>query len=439
MNRILIIAAFLAMLFSCSSELGGRIDQKANVPAPAPITIKSVRSISGGAVIKVVIPDDPYLKGVVAIYDRNGVEVKSKISRYVDSLFVEGLPNTSEHVVKLYSFNVNEVLSEPVETTIVPLAPAISTVKPTIYDSFGGVKIDIQGNESKSDLAVCILKDNDLSDLGKPLKDMKWVEVTTLFTSSNDVRLTRRGLEPKEAIFGVYIRDHWGNTSDTTVRVLTPLWEAKLDTVKVNNQQYYKFKNARIADDNCESTNASNYPVEALWDNSGLSAIPHFFVSQEGGPSPTWLTIDLGNKARLSRITTLPRIGYVIYGGGAVRDYEFWGCVDTPTGKSVDPTPDNPYGFDDCWFCLGKFTQAKPSGYLENGLPGTITPEDSQTYHAGNDFEFDKYAYPRCNDEIRYLRVVFVNTFNTFEFGHGTSNRQIQTGEVTPYGQPIIE
>ena len=224
MNRILIIAAFLAMLFSCSSEMGGRIDQKANVPAPSPVTIKSVRSISGGAVIKVVIPDDPYLKGVVAIYERNGVEVKSKISRYVDSLFVEGLPNTSEHVVKLYSFNVNEVLSEPVETTIVPLAPAISTVKPTIYDSFGGVKIDIQGNESKSDLAVCILKDNDLSDLGKPLKDMKWVEVTTLFTSSNDVRLTRRGLEPKEAIFGVYIRDHWGNTSDTTVRVLTPLW-----------------------------------------------------------------------------------------------------------------------------------------------------------------------------------------------------------------------
>ena len=212
------------MLFSCSSEMGGRIDQKANVPAPSPVTIKSVRSISGGAVIKVVIPDDPYLKGVVAIYERNGVEVKSKISRYVDSLFVEGLPNTSEHVVKLYSFNVNEVLSEPVETTIVPLAPAISTVKPTIYDSFGGVKIDIQGNESKSDLAVCILKDNDLSDLGKPLKDMKWVEVTTLFTSSNDVRLTRRGLEPKEAIFGVYIRDHWGNTSDTTVRVLTPLW-----------------------------------------------------------------------------------------------------------------------------------------------------------------------------------------------------------------------
>ena len=66
MNRILIIAAFLAMLFSCSSEMGGRIDQKANVPAPAPVTIKSVRSISGGAVIKVVIPDDPYLKGVVA-------------------------------------------------------------------------------------------------------------------------------------------------------------------------------------------------------------------------------------------------------------------------------------------------------------------------------------------------------------------------------------
>ena len=308
-----------------------------------------------------------------------------------------------------------------------------------MVDTFGGVKIYLTGNESLSDLAVCLLKCNDLSDANKPLKDMKWVEVTTMFTSSDNVRLTRRGLEPEEAIFGVYIRDHWGNVSDTTVAVLTPLWEAKLDTVKTSDgRNAYVFKDARLADDNCTTTNASYYPVSALWDNSGLSEVPHFFVSEESGPSPTWLTIDLGRNARLSRITTLPRIGYVIYGGGAVRDYEFWGSL-APTGKPADVTEDNPYGFDDTWFCLGKFTQEKPSGYLDNGLPGTVTVEDRDTYNAGNDFELDRDLYPRCNEEIRYLRVVFVNTFNTFEFGHGTSNRQVQTGEVTPYGEPILD
>lgn len=430
------LALFLAA--SCATDLGGRIDQYANVPIPSPVTVTDVRPISGGAVIKVSIPDDPHLKGVVAVYERGGVEVNTKISRYVDSLFVEGYADTQEHTVNVYSFNVNEERSAAVPVKFTPLPPAIMTVKASIAESFGGVKVHIENNTSRSDLAICILKDDDLSDYGKKLSDMKWTEVTTLFTASEDIFLSRRGLEPKEAIFGLYLRDHWGNISDTLTSILTPIVESKLDTVKVNGKLHYVFKNANLGDDNCKSTNPGYYPVEALWDGSGLSSIPHFFVSEESGPSPTWLTIDLGNKARLSRITTLPRIGYVIYGGGAVRDYEFWGSM-APTGEAVPPTSDNPYGFDDSWFCLGKFTQAKPSGYLSNGLPGDITPEDSQVYNDGNDFELDPVQFPRCNDEVRYLRVVFFNTFSTFEYGHYTKNRQVQTGEVTPFGQPIID
>lgn len=447
--KIILPAVFLAAV-SCSGDLGGRIDQIPDVAKPLPVSVRSVENISGGAVIKVNIPDDPNLKGVVAVYERNGVEVNSKVSRYVDSLVVEGYADTRDHIVKVYSFNVNEERSEAVDVTITPLAPAIMTVTPTLFDSFGGVKIDIQGNTSHADLAVCLLRDSDLSDIGKPKNQMKWVEVTTLFTSSDDIRLTRRGLEPVESIYGVYLRDHWGNVSDTTIAVLTPLWEAKLDTVKnAAGKLVYSFRNASIPDDNCASTNPSWYPVEALWDGSGLSEIPHFFVSEESGASPGWLTIDLGHEAKLSRIATLPRIGYNPFMGGAVRDYEFWGTrgelqsdgtYGKPSGKMFDPTDDNPYGFDtDVWFCLGKFTQAKPSGYLPDGLVGDITAEDRDTFNAGNDFEFDKYVYPRCNEPIRYLRVIFVNTFSTFEYGHSTSNRQVQTGEVTPFGEPILD
>lgn len=428
MKRVFIILCSLTALLSCSKGLGGRVDQYANVGVPDPITVKSVRSTPGGAIIKVDIPDDDRLKGVVAIYERNGEEVNYKISRYVDSLRIEGFNDTKARTVQLYSFNVNEERSKAVEVSVTPLAPAIQTTGFSLQESFGGVKVHITNNTSHSDLAICILKDDDLSDKGKALKDMKWEEVTTLFTSSEDIFLSRRGLEPKEAIFGIYLRDHWGNMSDTTMAVLTPIEEIKLDSKK--------FKRANITDDNCYSLSETNYPTSALWDGSGLSQIPHFFVSTVEGPSPTWLTIDLGVKARLSRVTTLPRIGYIIYGGGAVRDYEFWGSM-APTGETVTPTPENPYGFDDTWFCLGKFIQAKPSGYLSNGLPGDITSEDSQVYNAGNDFEFDPVQYPRCNDEVRYLRVVFANTFTTFEYGHNTSNRQVQTGEVTPFGQVI--
>ncbi len=435
--KYIFIICGLAALVSCSGILGGRIDQHADVPVPGPVLVKSVYPISGGAVIKVTIPDDPNLKGVVAEYERGGELVTAKISRYVDSLTVEGYADTKEHVAKLYSFNVNEEKSDPIDVRFTPLAPSILTVTPTIVESFGGVKVHIQNNTMKSDLAVCILRCDDPADYSKPVKDIKWVEVTTLFTASEDIFLSRRGIEPKEAIFGVYLRDHWGNLSDTTTAVLTPIVEAKLDTVKHNGTRWYQFKNASIADDNCEALDGS-HPIQALWDNSSASVTPHYFASVHDCPSPCWLTIDLGHKASLSRVTTLPRNDYLPFSGGAVRDYEFWGSL-APTGKTCSPSLDNPYGFDDTWFCLGKFTQAKPSGYLPNGLVGEYTPEDREAFNAGNDFEFNPVEYPRCNDELRYLRVVFVNTFTTFEYGHNTTTRQIQTGEVTPFGQPNYE
>ena len=434
----ILFAAFA--LASCSDKLGGRIDQLADVPVPGKVTVTDVRSIPGGAVIKVQIPDDENLKGIVAEYERNGQIVNAKISRYVDSLTVEGFADTKPHKVSLYAFNVNEERSEGVDISIDPLTPAIQTVQAFMVESYGGVKVRVEGNESRSDLAICILRDPDPSHFGKPKSEMRLTEVTTLFTASNNISLSRRGIEPVEALFGMYIRDHWGNMTDTTFYVLTPLVEFRLvDSLT--------FKNAAVADDNCPSTNTSYYPIESLWDGSGLSEVPHFFASSESNPSPCWLTIDLGlgqRTASLSRITTLPRIGYVIYGGGAVRDYEFWGSLGSlnedgtyskPKGQVV---PENEHGFDDTWFCLGKFTQAKPSGYLDNGMPGTITAEDSQTYNAGNDFELNPDEYPRCNDPLRYLRVVFANTFTTFELGHNATNRQVQTGEVTPFGL-IIE
>lgn len=430
MNNLfkLFLIAGTVLAASCSGELGGRIDQHPNVPKPTPVTVKSVRSISGGAIIKVTIPDDPNLKGVMAVYDRNGVEVSSKISRYVDSLTVAGFPDTKEHTINIYSFNVNEECSEPVSVNVTPLTPAIVGVKPSMEESSGGIKIHIQNNIYKTNIAICILRCDDPADFNKPSKDIKWVEVTTLFTSSEDIVLSRRGIEPKEAIFGLYLRDYWGNVSDTTTAVLTPIEEIKLDASK--------FTNADLEDDTCRSENASYYPISSLWDGSGQSATPHFFASEKGGPSPTWLTIDLGVKAKLARITTLPRIGYNPFKDGAVRDYEFWGSM-SPTGKLVEPTEDNPNGFDETWFCLGKFTQIKPSGYLPSGLVGEITPDDGSMFNSGNDFEFDKDKYPRCYDEVRYLRVVFANTFATFELGHGISNRQVQTGEVTPFGRVL--
>ena len=99
-----------------------------------------------------------------------------------------------------------------------------------------------------------------------------------------------------------------------------------------------------------------------------------------------------------------------------------------PSGQEGD----NEHGFDDSWFCLGKFEQFKPSGYNSDGSVGTPTVEDNTYFNNGNDFELNPEEYPHCYDDVRYLRIVFVSTFSTYELGAKVG--QVQFGEVTPWG-----
>ena len=416
---ILFVSASVLLASCDASDRFGRVDQLPDLPAPSPVEIVNVIPTSGGGVIKIAIPDDDLIKGVVARYERNGVEVKAKISRYVDSLVIEGFADTEPHTVRVASFNANEVLSTDRLVQVVPLTPVIKTVKTKIFESFGGVKINIQGNEAKQDLAVCLLRCADLADSTKALKDIRWVEVTTLFTESNNINLVRRGIEPEKAIFAAYVRDRYGNFSDTVKTVLTPLKEEMI------NKAF--FKNANLADDN--HFGMSQYPIEGLWDNSGHSSSPHFFATdtQKGDPMPGWITINLGQVVQISRIQTLPRQEYYHWTGAHPRLFEFWGSLN-PSGLEGE----NEHGFDDSWFCLGKFEQFKPSGYNSDGSVGTRTTEDDTYFYNGNDFELDPDVYPQCYNDVRYLRVVVVHTFATYELG--AKEGAFSLGEVTPWG-----
>jgi len=439
-NSILITVFSAILLAGCAQENFGRIDQKDDsVPVPSPVTVKSVRSIPGGAVIKVTIPDDDNIKGVVATYVRNGVEVSTKISRFVDSLTVEGYPDTKEHTAQVASFNINEVKSSSVEVKFTPKTPSIVTTNVGILPSFGGIKVRIEGNLDKQNLAVVILRDSVVSHATLPTKDIKWQEVTTLFTESDSISLARRGIQPTEAIFGVYLRDRWGNVSDTTKAIATPLEEYQIPKKKTEDfPTVLGFSHNREStyalDDNYEQTptNAANYEVSSLWDGSG-SSTTHCFFAADSTPIPMWVTIDLGCTATLSRIATLPRIDYNIWTNAHPRDFEFWGSMN-PTGK---PDYHNEHDFDDSWFCLGKFTQFKPSGYEPDGTVGTTTTEDRTYFNNGNDFELNPEEYPHAYDNLRYLRVVIAKTFASFEYGYTVG--AVQFGEVTPWGQVVLD
>lgn len=425
----LILASLTA--FSCNSgydEYVRMIPTDGSVPTPKPlVSVSDAEPIPGGAIFRFVYPDDNNVRGTIATYVRNGETISTKVSRYVDSLVVQGFADTDEHKVSLCTFNVNEVKSSPTEKTFVPKEASVNLISCTVTETYGGVKIYLEGNEAKSDLAVVLLRDEDLSDASLPIEQRKWVEVTTLFTASNKVYLTRRNIEPVEALFAVYVRDHWGNTSKMMGFQAKPIPEYKLDNKN--------FADANLVDDNCKAA-SSNYPIKALWDGSGQSKSPYIFACDEA-PRPCWLTIRLGQTAHLSRIHTLPRIDYNIWRDAHPRDFEFWGWGEEadPTGAKADKTEDNPHGFEAGWVHLGSFTQYKPSGYEEDGSVGTVTVEDREYFNAGNDFDLDVAKWPHANDPIRYLRVVFVDNFMTYNSGLKTM--AVQIGEITPYGLPV--
>jgi hypothetical protein len=408
------LAALIYLISGCKEE--GRIDHiDDSTPAPAPVTLEGVVSKPGGAVIRYRIPNDKNLLGVKVVYSRNGEVCESKASKYIDTLVVEGFGNADPQEAKLYSVGVNEKLSEPVSVSINPLTPIVRTVTFDMEESFGGVVISLDGNYSSDNLSLVLLMDTLYSATdGKRL----WMEVQTFHTSSVARKFSRRGLEAKPIDFAVYIRDRWGNRSDTIYKTLTPLEEIKLpkDT----------YRNMALPTDYFQTAEGSSgYRMENLW-TGGEAASGGFYATQFAAPMPQWITIELGYTASISRIQKWPRGGYELYSGSGPRTFELWG--------STNPNPDG--SWDESWTLLGEFEQFKPSGYGEGREIGPVTDEDNDYWYNRTEFELSPTDNaPNPHTPVSYLRIKFTSSYTTY--GTEAVQGQIIVGEFTFWGQLI--
>lgn len=427
MKKYLFSCALLSLLLLSACGDGERIDQHQGVPVPQGVQIVSVRNIAGGAVVKVAIPDDPNLKGISATYERNGSVVETRCSRYSDSLVLVGYADTQEHKVEVRSFNVNEQYSEPATATFTPLTPAILKSHVRLKETFGGLRVYLGGNEDREDLALVLLIDDDVTDIDKPDSERHWKDLDALFTNMDTTVLARRGVEAKTALFGCYIRDRWGNRSETTVAELTPMFEQKLDRTK--------FSDAKMDGDNCLDDATGKYPFSGLWDGTGDSKVNCFWASKSDSPMPQWRTIDLGVTAKISRIGKYARINYIIWTGAHPRIFRFYGALERPleTASNKPTTVDQMEDFG--WIYLGEYEQGKPSGYAPDGSVGTRTTEDNDYFNTGTEWEMDVDKYPDANNPIRYLRLVIMANFDTY-VSHAKTG-QTQLGEIIPYGEVI--
>jgi hypothetical protein len=417
MKRIaFIIFAALIYIAGCKEE--GRIDQiDGSAPAPEQVTVTKVIQIPGGSVIKYRIPNDKNLLAVKAVYNRGNETCETKASFYCDSLIVDGLKDTVQQEVKLYSIGRNEKLSEPQYVTIIPLAPPVKSVGFDINPTFGGVRISMDKNDTRAPLSVILMIDS--------IGDGKWEHLRTFYTEATDGIFMQKGLENRECKFGLYIRDRWLNCSDTLVKPITPIFEEKLPKGTWTNANY-------PGDTNSPLEGNIWYRIELLWDDreyptwgttSGFG-----FGTPGSSPMPQHVTINLGYRATLSTLKLWPRqqtgVGEPeMYKGFYPRIFELWGA-DNPSYSS---------SFDE-WTLLGRWEVFKPSGYNDDGSVGTVTADDkiyfenSQIYgiEPGEDFP-DPYI------PVTHVRLRTVHTFGSYPTNAATG--AIIIGEMTLLGQ----
>lgn len=369
---------------SCKEE--GRIDFiDDSIPAPGKVTNVVVHNKPGGAVLKYTLPLDKNLLYVRAEYEiKPGVINETKSSFFKDSLVLEGFGIPTTYDVRLFSVGKNEKESEPLIVQINPTTAPVQLATKKFRDTFGGVAIDFE-NPEESSLAIVLMADT--ANLGYRS------ELITYYTSSPKGSFTYRGVEgldPVEQEFAVYLRDRWGNYSDTIIANVTPWFEEFIPKSTWTN---YTLPN------DIPPVNAS-YPITRIWDeNYDVDG----FHGIETQMLPSTLTWDLGKSVKLSRIKLWPRNhADDRWKRGHPKVFEIWGS------NSPNPTGE----MDDSWIPLGRFESLKPSG------PGTqITQEDIAFAQEGIEFDFGITDFaPEPFTPIRYIRFRTISTYANASF-----------------------
>ncbi|WP_040679313.1 DUF5000 domain-containing lipoprotein [Niabella aurantiaca] len=332
--------------------------------APGPVSDVAVENLNGAARIRYTLPGDADLLYIRARYaTRQGVVRETKVSRYSRSVLVEGFGDTSAYQVSLYAVDKSENSSPVLDVTVHPLEPPIWIVRRqlALTPDFGGINVKYT-NPGENDLAIVVLANDSLGQFSP---------VTTNYTNLKAGDFSTRNMPDVPTRFGVYIRDRWGNLSDTLTTQLTPLFEELLDRTKM--------KGLTLPTDAPLGYSGS---IAGLFDGNPTGG--GFYHSGDAARMPQWFTYDMGVTAKLSRLVWFMRPGFY-YTLHNPREVEIWG--------SNDPNPDG--SFDDSWTLLTTSVQTKPSGLPE----GQLSQADIDAALAGHTVEF-----PLNTPKVRYIR-----------------------------------
>ena len=350
---------------------------------PGKVSIISYEQIPGGAIITFQSPGDEDLSYIKAQYVLDtGVESEARASTYSNKIQIDGFGNTEPKTITFTAVDRMENEGESIVTEIIPSEPDYITVSKTldVSPTFGGVAVKMK-NENRGNVIIEVTTEN----------DEEWQEIHTEYTATDDIKFAVRGFDTTPRVFGVSIRDPWGNSTETTYTEIEPWFE---EQIPLRN-----FKAVSLQNDT--PVNAWNFNMEYLWNgNISPNSWSMIHSSENNTTWPIWYTFDMGVTADLSRFKYWQRLDEAyIFTHGNMETWEMWGRADEPDVS----------GSWDGWTLLTECQSIKPSG-----LPlGVKNSEDIEYANRGEEFEFPLGLPP-----MRYIRVKVLSTFSGNKFIH---------------------
>lgn len=364
--------------FACTKQIEYREPVGNENEKPGVVSNIRVINQEGKSQIVYDLPSSTNLMYVKAIYTINtGQEIEVKASIYKDTILVAGFADTQEHDVKLFAVSRNEVLSDPVIVKVKPLeAPFVKVFKSLeVTNAFGGYNLTAK-NPSRDNVAIIVMKKNVFNEYERDNQK-------SVYTKTDSIVSKIRGLDTLDHEFAIYVRDNWGNNSDTIYSKVKPIFEEQMDPGK--------FRGFVLPGDAPQVTNGAR--LEYAWD--GLLGWPNVSFTHQinGGDQPHMITFDMGVSAKISRFWIRPfPEGTRFYYLTTMKRFEIYGSNNPNLNGALDNS----------WILIGSYEVVKPSG-----LPyGTDSAEDQATAGAGFNWEADLNA-----PKVRYIRVRCLENF----------------------------
>ncbi|MCU7552533.1 DUF4959 domain-containing protein [Chitinophagaceae bacterium LB-8] len=373
---ILSIASIAGFLFSCQKLSGDEHEALfKDGKKPLPVSNVQVKNLPGGAMLTYDLPNDPSVLYVQADYAVNSkTNQQKKVSYYVDSMLVNGFEKVGAYTVTLRTVSRGEVLSDAVTVTVNPQTPPYVSIRQTLqlFADFGGVNVAYQ-NPDESEVGIVTLVDT----AGKA------EYIYTEYTKKKEGNFSVRGFSPKTRKFGAYVRDRWGNSSDTVWANITSLNEVELSRTIM--------KGLYLPGD---QTGCCGATLARLITNNGAVDAAQWGTPLATDSLPARITFDLGATVKLSRIRWwMRKNGTAEFINGTPKFYKIYG--------SNNPNPNG--ALDNSWVQLGGLYElVKPSG-----LPyGQRSAADNQVVNDGTEVVFPLPAV-----SMRYFRVVMLQNY----------------------------